>query len=170
MASVLVAYATKYGSTKEVAEAVAEQLRSHGLTVEVQPAGEVTSVDGYSAIVLGAAFYYFHMLRDAHRFLKHNRKALAQVPVAVFGMGPFEDKPEDFADVREQLDKALAKHEWFTSVATAVFGGAFDPTKLRFPDANPAVKKMPHADIRDWDAIRAWADSLSERFGTARRV
>ena len=41
-------------------------------------------------------------------------------------------------------------------VATAVFGGVFDPSQLRFP-----FNRMPAADARDWDAIRAWADGLA---------
>ena len=46
-----------------------------------------------------------------------------------------------------------------------VFGGVFDPTGLRFPDANPAMKKLPPSDLRDWEAIEAWADSLPEALG-----
>lgn len=165
MTSILVAYATKYGSTKEVAEAVGARLGERGFKVDVLPAGEVTSVDGYRAVVLGGAFYYFRWLRDAHRFLKRNRAALEQMPVAVFGMGPFEDKVADFDEVREQLRRAIGKHEWLSPVAATVFGGAFDPERLRFPDNNPAMKRIPPADIRDWDAIRAWTDSLPGALG-----
>jgi hypothetical protein len=38
-----------------------------------------------------------------------------------------------------------------------VFGGAFDRTGLRFSDANPATKKLSLSDLRDWEAIEAWA-------------
>ncbi len=53
--TVLVAYATKYGSTQEVAEAIAATLREKGCEVEVRPAGEVRELEGYSTVVLGAA-------------------------------------------------------------------------------------------------------------------
>ena len=53
-ASVLVAYATRYGSTQEVAEAVAATLRERGLEVDIQPMREVRALDQYRAVVLGA--------------------------------------------------------------------------------------------------------------------
>ena len=50
-----------------------------------------------------------------------------------------------------------------------MFGGKYDPDKLRFPDtilkiipASP-LHGAPASDIRDWDAIRAWANSLTEK-------
>jgi menaquinone-dependent protoporphyrinogen oxidase len=165
MPKVLVAYATKYGSTREVAEAVAAELRERGLEADVRSAGEAGDLDGYSAVVLGVALYMWRLHADARRFLRRNRKALTALPVAVFGMGPFEDKPEDLASARETVDKALAKRPWFVPVAVTVFGGKFDPDALRFPYNNPGLKAMPASDARDWDAIKAWADTLPGAFG-----
>ena len=165
MPSVLVAYATKYGSTQEIAEAVAETVREHGLDVDVRSARDVKAVDGYSAVVLGAPLYYFRWHKDARKFLDRHRKALSGLPVAVFAVGPMEDKPEQFEDSRARLDKALAKREWLAPVAVTVFGGRFDPAILRFPDNNPGMKNIPASDIRDWDAIRAWAAGLPDAMG-----
>jgi len=75
--SVLVAYATRYGSTQEVAEAIGETLREQGLGVEVRPAREVRTLEGYDAVVLGAALYMYRWHKDARRFLSRQRKALA---------------------------------------------------------------------------------------------
>lgn len=166
MSLVLVAYATKYGSTKEVAEAIAQTVRDTGASVEVRPAREAVDIDGFSAVVLGAPLYMFHWHRDARHFLSRNKKGLAKMPVAIFALGPMTpDKPEEFDGARKQLDKALAKQDWLKPVAVEVFGGKFDPTGLRFPDNMPAVKAMPPSDIRDWDAIAAWARSLPASFG-----
>lgn len=150
MSSVLVAYATKYGSTHEVADAVAGRLRERGLEVDVR------------AAVFGGALYFFRLMREGRRFLSRHRKALSKMPVAVFGMGPIEDTEEQYVGAREHLDKSLNKNESIFPVAVTVFGGAFDPTRLRFPDANPATKNLPQVDLRDWSAIEAWADSLPE--------
>ncbi len=165
MASALVAYATKYGSTREVANVVAERLREHGLEVDVRAAGDVDSLDGYDAVVFGGALYFFRLVREGRRFLARHRKALAARPVAVFGMGPMEDVEEQYAGARKHLDKSLVKNDAISPVVVAVFGGAFDPDRLRFPEANPAMKKLPPSDLRDWDAIAAWADSLPEALG-----
>jgi menaquinone-dependent protoporphyrinogen IX oxidase len=47
----------------------------------------------------------------------------------------------------------------FEPVATALFGGAIDPRKLSFP-----FNHMPAADVRDWDAVRAWAADVADVF------
>jgi len=165
MSSVLVAYATHYGSTQEVAEAVAEALNERGVDATVRAARDVNSLDDCSAVVLGGALYFFRLHKDARRFLSRHRKALMDMPVAVFAMGPFNDTEEEFAGARKHLDRALRKKPWLSPVAVGVFGGCFDPTGLRFPHKNPAMKQMPASDIRDWDAIRAWAESLPQALG-----
>ena len=89
MSGVLVVYATKHGSAKEVAEAIATELQVNDTTVEVRPAKAAREpVTGRDLVVLGGAIYSGRWHRDAHRFLKRHRKDLACVPIAVFGMGP----------------------------------------------------------------------------------
>jgi menaquinone-dependent protoporphyrinogen oxidase len=167
--SVLVAYATKYGSTQGVAEAIAAVLHERGLEAKVQPAREVRSLDGYGAIVLGAPLYIGSWLKDARRFLAQHQEALAKRPVVVFALGPLHDDEKEMQGSREQLDKQLAKFPWLTPVAIEVFAGKFDQAKLRFPDrllaslpASP-IHGLPASDLRDWTAIRAWASSLAEK-------
>ena len=160
----LVAYATRYGSTKEVAERIAATLREDGSVVDVQAAERVRSLDGYRAVVVGAPLYMFNWLKAARRFLSQNRTALERVPVAVFALGPTEDKEKDWQETQGQLDKVLAGFPWLTPVAVELFGGKFDPARLTFPyTLIPALKKMPVSDIRDWDAVRAWARGLGEK-------
>ena len=160
-ASVLVAYATSYGSTQEVAEAVAATLRERGFVADIQPMRKVRALAGYSAVVLGAPLYMFRWHKDARHFLSRHRKTLTERPVAIFALGPFHDDEKEWKDVRAQLDKELAKFPWLTPVALEIFGGKFDPARLRFPlKFLPALKQMPASDLRDWTAIRAWAADL----------
>jgi len=158
---VLVGYATRYGSTQKVAEAVAATLRECGLTVDIQPMREVRTLTGYSAVVLGAPLFMFHWHNDALRFLSRHREALTERPVAVFALGPTHDPydEEEWQDSRAQLDKELAKFPWLTPVALEMFGGKYDPAKLRFP-INWLAGKVPASDLRDWTAIRSWAADL----------
>jgi menaquinone-dependent protoporphyrinogen oxidase len=162
MGSVLVTYATKYGSTRDAAEAVASVLIERGIDAVALPAGETRSLDGYSAVVMGTALYFFMWRGEAHRFLRRNRKALSAMPVAIFGLGPLEDTPAQFEGARGHLGKGLAKHAWLTPVSTAVFGGRLDPAHLRFPDNNPAMRAMGDVDLLDFDTVRAWAGGLVE--------
>jgi menaquinone-dependent protoporphyrinogen oxidase len=167
--SILVAYATKYGSTQEVAETVAATLREAGLSVTCGPARQVRALAGYDAVVLGAPLYMFRWHKDAKSFLARHRQDLTTRPMAVFALGPFNNEPKEFQDARGQLDKELLKFPWFTPVAVEIFGGKFDPTALRFPyNLIPALKKMPVNDIRDWPAIRAWASGLAAQLQVAR--
>jgi menaquinone-dependent protoporphyrinogen oxidase len=167
-ASILVAYATRYGSTQEVAEAVAATLRERGLAVDIQPMRQVRTLDQYRAVVLGAPLYVVHWHKDALHFLARHREALTQRPVAIFALGPLHAEEKEFQEVRGQLDKELAKFPWLTPAAIAIFGGKFDPEKLTFPhNLLPALKNMPASDVRDWTAIRAWANDLAAQFQPA---
>jgi menaquinone-dependent protoporphyrinogen oxidase len=165
--SILVAYATRYGSTQEVAETVAATFRECGLAVDIQSMQEVRTLDKYRAVVLGAPLYMFHWHKDARHFLSRHREALSGRPVAIFALGPINNEEKEFQGSREQLDKELAKFPWLKPLALEIFGGKFDPAKLRFPYNMPALKKMPASDIRDWTAIRAWANTLATTFQPA---
>ena len=158
---VLVGYATRYGSTQEVAEAVAATLRECGLEVDIQPMRKVRTIAGYSAVVLGAPLFMFRWHEDALRFLSRHREALMERPVVVFALGPVHDPydEDEWQSSHDQLDKELAKYPWLTPVALEMFGGKYDPAKLRFP-VNLLAGKEPASDLRDWTSIRDWAANL----------
>ncbi len=156
---ILIAYATKHGSTMEVADAIATALRDSGHEVELVPASEVYELAGCSGIVLGGALYMGRWHKDATRFLKRHRLALAEIPLAVFAIGPKTIVESDVAASRKQLDHALEAAPELTPLAVAIFGGVVDPSKLRFP-----FKRMAASDARDWDAIGAWGSEIAALF------
>jgi menaquinone-dependent protoporphyrinogen oxidase len=162
--SVLVGYATRYGSTQQVAESIAATLHQSGLSVDLKPLREVRSLEGYHAVLLGAPLFMFHWHKDALNFLSRHRKALSERPVAVFVLGPVHEPHDEkeWQDSRAQLDKELAQFSWFSPLALEIFGGKYDPAALRFP-LKMFAGAEPASDIRDWDAIRAWASSLAPR-------
>ena len=130
---ILVAYATRYGSTREVAEVVGTTLRERGGRVDVKPVGEVDSLQGYGGVVLATPFYLGSMLKDATQFLERNRTTLENVPVALLACGPI-GADEDMAGARGQLEGALAKTLWLRPVAAEMFVGKYDPAHLRLAD------------------------------------
>jgi menaquinone-dependent protoporphyrinogen oxidase len=164
--SILVAYASRYGSTQQVAEQVAVTLRECGLEVDLEPMRQVLALEGYRAVVLGAPLYIGRWLKDARRFVTRHREALTERPVAIFTLGPTRAGAQEWQGVRTQLDQQLAKYPWLAPVALELFGGKYDPAELRFPDSLLArlpatpLHQMPASDLRDWTAIRAWASSL----------
>lgn len=171
--SILVAYATTYGSTQEVSEAIASTLRENGLNVICRNMKQVGRLDDYRAVVLGAPLYMFHLHKDAQAFLARNRGALESRPVAFFVLGP-AGKPEDqdqkeWQEIRASLEKEMALYPWLKPVALELFGGKLDPSRLRFPmslllklPASP-LRNAPAVDLRDWSTIRAWAAGLAEK-------
>jgi menaquinone-dependent protoporphyrinogen oxidase len=153
----LVAYATKHGSTRQVAVAIADALVDRGLEVGLRPAAEVKDLTGYDAVVLGGALYTGRWHRDARQFLSRHRATLAGIPLAVFGLGPLTLEPKDVEGSRKQLERALARTPELKPALVAVFGGVVSPSQLHFP-----LSHMHPSDARDWDAIEDWAQLVSE--------
>ena len=160
--SILVAYATKHGSTREVAEVIGETLRQQKLAVDVRSAGQVADVGTYDGVVLGGALYLGHLHRDARSFLARHRKGLGERPLAIFAIGPRTLEEADVEESRKQLEHDLAKAPGIDPFEIAIFGGVISPEKLRFP-----FKRMPASDARDWEAIDAWAEIVVAELVTA---
>jgi menaquinone-dependent protoporphyrinogen oxidase len=157
--TILVAYGTKHGSTREVADVVADVLRKCGLDAETRPAAQADDVSRYAGVVLGGAVYAGRWHPDAVGFLEQHRRSLARLPVAAFAMGPRTMAAEEVAATRANLLKALAKVPEVEPQALAVFGGVIDPRVLHFP-----FNRIPASDARDWTAIRSWAAEAGETF------
>jgi menaquinone-dependent protoporphyrinogen oxidase len=154
-ADVLIVYASKHGSTEQVARRIGEVLRAHGLTTVVEEAGAAKEIDGFRAVVLGGSIYMGRWHKEAKAFLHRNREAFSELPLAVFALGPGKNTEKDFADSRKQLDHALEHEHGVEPRAVAVFGGVIEPEHLKFP-----FNRMAKTDIRDWPTIHAWADEL----------
>jgi menaquinone-dependent protoporphyrinogen oxidase len=152
MASILIAYATRHGSTREVAEAISARLSERGAAIEMQLVAKVRSVEGFDAVVLGAPIYSGRWDPHAVKFLKRHRRKLESLPVAIFALGPRDTTDEAFTRSRGQLDRSLGHVAWLKPASVELFGGV-DPPKRNRPDRR---------DARDWVAIYAWADALPE--------
>ena len=160
MDEVLIAYATKHGSTHEVAESVAAHLAEIGVEAHTLPAHRVESIGEYEAVVLGAPLYMGRWHRDARAFLGRFRTELASKPLAVFALGPLEDDREHWEGARKQLYKALSHVPGVEPVTVGLFGGAIVPETLHFPFSH-----VPAGDLRDWGEIREWTERLPEALG-----
>ena len=164
---ILIAYATRTGSTAEVADAIAGHLCKAGLSAEARPLGEVTSLDSYSGAILGSAVRYGSWLPEMTKFLSANRDALSAMPVAFFTMHMLAlgDDPAAVAERAKYTAKARAL---LTPADEAFFEGKIDPARLSFLD-RLAVRlvKSPTGDRRDWDRIAAWAGSLASQMRSA---
>jgi menaquinone-dependent protoporphyrinogen oxidase len=161
--AVLVAYASKHGSTQEIAERIAEKLRQLGKEAEVQPVDAVKNPGSYEALVIGSAVYYGSWLKEATEWVHRNQAVLAQRPVWLFSSGPLGTDVKD----AEQQPKEMAEFQQAIRPRDEqIFFGALDHHKLSFPE-RMVVKavKGPEGDFRDWQAIEAWAESIARDLG-----
>jgi menaquinone-dependent protoporphyrinogen oxidase len=167
--SILVAYASKYGATKGIAERIAEKLIASGQKADVRSVKTVVDLTGYDAFVIGSAAYIGSWLKDAAEFVRKNQAILAAKPVWFFSSGPLGTATKD-AKGQDVLVSTEPKEfaEFATSIkprGTRVFYGALDSSKLRgahrlFNMMPAASKLLIEGDVRDWKAIETWAESI----------
>jgi menaquinone-dependent protoporphyrinogen oxidase len=162
---VLVAFASKYGATKEIAEKVGQVLQEAGFAAVVLPVDKVNDIGPYQAVVLGSAVYIGGWRKQAARFLQANEKALAGKKVWLFSSGPTgQGDPVELVQ-GWRFPKAL-QHiaDRVEPVDIALFQGAAFPEKLG-PIGRWMMKKVkaPLGDFRDWNAITRWAGTIAAK-------
>lgn len=169
---VLVAYASRHGSTAAIAERIAEGLRGAGLDAEAKRAAEVGDLAPYDAAVVGSAAYIHHWLRDATSFVTSHRDELAARPVWLFSSGPLgtEDVDTKGQDVFEatrpkEFDElAGAVHARGTQVFRGAWDGDAPPVGIaeKMLRLMPATRTaLPVGDFREWDKIDSWAAEIA---------
>ena len=166
--NVLVAYASKHGSTAEIAAAVASGLRESGVHAQALEVGEVSSLEDYDAVVLGSAVYMKRWRGEARRFLHAHRSELAERPFWIFSSGPVgapDGEPD--ADWVEP-PKVVAQAEELGVRGHVVFGGRVPEHGGGFA-ARAMAKGIPQEfqDRRDWDEIERWARSVADELRPA---
>lgn len=169
--TVLVAYASRYGATAEIAARVAETVSAAGHEAVARPVGDAGDVSDAEAVVLGSAVYMGHWRKDATAFATAHRDELAARPVWLFSSGPLPG-----AVVPDKAAEGQGADPTPTEVPGAmadlgarehrIFDGRLDPARLGVRDrmirALPAGRALlPEVDGRDWDAIDEWARGIA---------
>ena len=160
---ILVAYASKYGSTGGVADAIGRELCNRGAAVDVCMLKNIGDLNPYRGVVVGSAIYRGKWLPEAADFVERNRGVLRQVPVAYFlvCMTMREPTEENRRKVLVYLDPVLKAVPQVQPVKVGTFAGALDYSNLSLPiKAIMNLKGATEGDFRDWTAIRAWAEGL----------
>ena len=159
----LVVYATRAGSTGEVAQVISERLCAMGFDAEVQPVESVGSLAGFQAVVLGSAVRYGAWLPEMTKFIESRRSELAQLPLVVFTLH-MQALGDDAASLGTRAGYTKAVRAVVTPRDEVFFAGKVDLARLSFFE-RMAVKlvKSPVGDKRDWDRIRQWADGLGKK-------
>jgi menaquinone-dependent protoporphyrinogen oxidase len=157
---VLVTYASKYGSTGGVADAIGKELCSRDVAADVLLIKNVRNLSSYRAVVVGSAIYMGKWMSEAVDFIKENRDALRQVPVAYFlvCMNLAQPTEKKRAEVLSYTDPVLKAAPEIRPVGIGTFAGALDYNNLSWIYKKILKsKETPEGDFRDWNAIRSWA-------------
>jgi menaquinone-dependent protoporphyrinogen oxidase len=157
--TILVAYASKHGSTQGIAERIAEKLRQLGKEAEARSVEEVSDPGSYEAFVIGSAIYYGSWLKEAAEWVHHHQAVLAQHPVWLLLGTEIKDAEEQPKEIAE-FQQAIRPRD------QRVFFGALDHSHLSFAE-RVMVKavRAPEGDFRDWQVIEAWAASIAGNLG-----
>ena len=168
---VLVAVASRHGSTAEIAARVSEVLREalserdlHAV-VDLRPVAAVRDLEGYDAVVVGSALYLGHWLRPARRFVREHAAGLRARPVWLFSSGPIGEASPGSPDVE------LGIAELFGAREHHVFAGRLQRAELGVAErlAVQAVH-VDEGDFRDWADITSWARGIAADLTAGARV
>jgi menaquinone-dependent protoporphyrinogen oxidase len=168
MTQVLVTYASKNGATAEIAAAIAEELRAHGVAADCRPAGDIATLDGYDAVVLGSAVYMKRWRHDARRLLHKHARELSRRPFWIFSSGPFGATP-DYSWA--EPPKVVRAAEKLGVRGHVIFGGRLPLEPHGFVESAMVRETPPEfADLRDWDEIRRWAADIAATMAGRRAI
>jgi menaquinone-dependent protoporphyrinogen oxidase len=162
---ILVAYASRHGSTAGVAEAVGKTLSESALQVDVRQVSDVVDLEPYAAVVMGSAIRGGKWLPEAMDFVHAHQVALARKPFAAFLVCATMGSPN--AQYRQGVAAWMAPvRDLVRPMSEGLFAGNLDLGKMPFgKDAlmfrvAVAMGALPGGDRRDWDAVRTWAQGL----------
>ncbi len=161
----LVLYATRAGSTAEVADFIGRKLSEAGWSVDVEGVKTAGDLRGYQAVVIGSAIRMGSVLPEIQEFVRARREELEGRPVAYFVvcMTMQEDTPENRAEANGYLDPLRSEVK---PVEVGLFAGKVDYSKLGVGTRLMAkMADLPAGDYRNWTAIEAWTDALAARLG-----
>lgn len=155
MSKVLVAYASDMGSTREIAEAIADELRQTDHTVILTPCATAADVDGFDAVVLGSALYARRWMPEAATYLARQAKYLTSRPTFLFQSGPCgEGLPGVIPAPAPRAVRRILRR--FDLPDPVTFAGRLDPTRTHGRSTHGMAHATTAGDFRDWNAIRTW--------------
>ncbi|MCS4484956.1 flavodoxin domain-containing protein [Gleimia sp. 6138-11-ORH1] len=155
----LVTYATRHGSTAEVAQTIADELTSHGLDVELREVSTVDSIAEYDALIIGSAVYTTQWVGEMRNFIKQFETSLIEKPVWAFSVG-LSGVPKSSANDPVRVGPVLLR---LKCEDHRTFAGALKPKELSWRERSQArLGGAIEGDFRDWEEIRQWARSIAK--------
>ncbi len=168
MTNVLVAFATKGGTTQSIAERIGARLTAAGHQATVVPVQDNPDPRAYEAVIVGSGILANSVYSASGKWLTARKSHLVGRRVAVFVTClsvMSEDGQEHESAIRfpDQLASVLPQ----PPVASTVFPGSYDPkSRTWWERVIMGLIRSPKGDFTDWDKVDAWAEDLAARFNS----
>ena len=171
MKNILVVYASGYGSTAEVAQAIGGHLTREEISVTVKQLPFSECLDQYDAVVVGSAIRYDRWMPAAKAFVLNNKDTLERIPVAYFfcclTLAQRTKETENKANQYAYQLYNLAERINPSSIGQ--FAGVLDiakmPLLLRIIfRIFGAIIGLKPGDYRNWQEIQQWSDDFMAIF------
>ncbi len=144
MAKVLVAYATRTGQTKKIAEAIADDLKAEGLEITLENINKLKSegdVEGYDGYVFGSATYHGEMMGPMKTFLFLAEKA----------------------NLSGKVGASFGSFGWSGEAPGRIFDTMKNIFDMKMVSAPLRIKKVSVGDGRQ--KVRAYAKEIASKLG-----
>lgn len=161
---VLIVYDSGFGSTEEINHALAAEMSSSGVQVEIQATEVARAPQKDEAVIIGSPIRYDRWLPSVRYYATYYQEILSKIPVAYFytclslvrgASSPIDDK-------QIYDDALLDMNTKISPIMVAGFSGTLKldimPWYYRFPLKWIAqFKGVSAGDYRDWRMIKNWA-------------
>lgn len=162
----LVAYASRHGSTADIAIAIAEQMWARGETADARWIGDIHSIKDYDAVIIGSAIRFDKWLPEATEFVQTHQTALRNLPVALFFccLAASSDTEKATQQTQSYAQKVADQLPNVSPEQVGQFAGVLDYSKLPrtvrlLARGLFAFMGAKEGDYRDWEVIRLWANT-----------
>jgi len=161
---ILVAYASRHGTTEEIAQYIARVLSAASATVEVKHVDDVETVFGHDCVIVGSPIRLARWLPEATNFLRHHRLTLQTVPLALYTvcLTAAEDDKESYEKVEEYT---APLYEIVKPISSIAFGGVLNRVELSATEKlmlSVNLRNAAEGDFRNWASIESWATGILE--------
>ncbi|GGN81174.1 flavodoxin domain-containing protein [Nocardia rhizosphaerihabitans] len=166
---IAVLFATAQGSTRDIAEFIADDLVAHGARAELHDIEHAPDLSGIDTVVIGSAIHDMDLLPEASAYLRHNLNTLAHKDVWLFsvGLGPALRGP-----IGRWIGRRIPRK--VADIVTAVrprnytaFAGQYERAGVswRARTMYRVLGGARYGDLRDWQAVRAWSSRIARSLG-----
>ncbi|MFX0015308.1 MAG: flavodoxin domain-containing protein [Promethearchaeota archaeon] len=175
MKSILVVYASRFGSTDEIAQEIAEELEKHEIVtyiMNLRDGENIPSLEEFDGIIVGSGVKMGHWTKEAIEFLETNNEALNKKILGIFVSSGEAANPDTHEDAHEKYLDAIMERTGVRADMSEAFGGVLDfssNANYSFQEKK-LIRKLAKSiesgiilhegkvnDFRNWQLIRNWA-------------